>query len=562
MIKGILGTTGPLQAADETSRLYRILARANRIASNTELDDLLDQMLELIILICGANTGTLYLLDKNTDELVFTVVKGDEAISQQLVGQRIDTHTGIVGATIQQNNPIIIKDLSKDPRWYRPLGDDKHDGLHNAISIPLLLRGKAIGVVQVFNYTHEPLQLAQFLGNRMASEIEKAQLLRASESRGERLEILVSIINEISSTLDRDEILNTIIEKARDLLHVEASSLFLIDPETKDLILHIARNVHETNLPPVRVPAGKGVIGYVVNTGETVIVNEADADQRHYGFVDDISGINTRTILAVPLVAQTVVLGQDRGTTKPKIIGGLEAINKVEGYFTDQDANMMRALADQAATVLHIANLYADANELFLDTISAMVAAIDAKDPYTEGHSHRVSEFSVEIAREFGMPQEMIHHVRIGSLLHDVGKIGIPDSILVKPGRLTKEEFEVMKQHPAIGAKIMGKVRMLQTEISALEQHHEWINGGGYPSGLKSEEITLMGRIVAVADVFDAITSDRPYRQGISTEEALDTLYRESGTHLDRNCVQGLAKAYTKGRIRTQKERDQLQKKG
>jgi len=222
---------------------------------------------------------------------------------------------------------------------------------------------------------------------------------------------------------------------------------------------------------------------------------------------------------------------------------------------------MMRALAEQAATVLHIANLYADANELFFDTVSAMVAAIDAKDPYTEGHSHRVSEFSIEIARELGLPQEDVHHVRIGSLLHDIGKIGIPDAILIKPGRLTEAEFEVMKQHPAIGAKIMSKVRMLQKEIPAIEQHHERIDGKGYPNGLVEDNISLFGRIVAVADVFDAITSDRPYRQAISAEEALDILHSEIGSHLDKTCVAGLTTAYLEGRIRTQKERDIIKQK-
>jgi putative nucleotidyltransferase with HDIG domain len=553
--------TGPLQAADETSQLYRILARANQIASNTELDDLLDQMLDLIILICGANAGTLYLLDQKTQELEFTVVKGDDPESQGLVGRRIDTQTGIVGATIQQKQPLVVQDLAQDERWFRPLGAAHEFRLQNVISIPLLLRGTAIGVVQVFNYTHEPLQLVQFLGNRMASEIEKAQLLQASEQRGERLEVLVSIINEISSTLDRNEILNTIIEKARDLLHAEASSLFLMDADTDDLILHIARDLHQTQLPPIRIPAGQGIIGYVVKTGETVLVNDAAADERHYGFVDDISGIDTRTILAVPLIAQTVVLGQDRGTTQTQIIGGLEAINKIDGNFTEQDAQMMRTLADQAATVLHIANLYADANELFLDTISAMVAAIDAKDPYTEGHSHRVSEFSIEVGRELELSQEDIHHIRIGSLLHDIGKIGIPDSILIKPGRLTTAEFEVMKQHPTIGAKIMRNVRMLQAEIPALEQHHERIDGKGYPNGLQGDNISLFGRIVAVADVFDAITSDRPYRQAMSAEEALDILHSEIGSHLDQACVAGLTKAYLEGRIRTQQERDFINQK-
>jgi HD-GYP domain-containing protein (c-di-GMP phosphodiesterase class II) len=551
------GDTGPLGAASETSQLYRILARANQIASNTELDELLSQMLDLIILISGASAGTLYLLDEVTDELVFTVIRGRDR-GNDLLGVRIPSKTGIVGATIQQTQPVVIEDLSTDDRWYRPLGEDQRDTLQNVISMPLLLRSKPIGAVQVFNYTQAPVQLMQLLGNRMASEIEKAMLLQDSQRRGERLEALVSIIREFSTTLDQDQILNLIIEKARVLLNAEASSLFLVDEKTGDLVLHIARDRFSSELPPVRVPAGEGIIGYVIQTGETVLVNDAHKDERHYDQVDDLSGLETQSILAVPLVTPTVVLGRERGTTESQIIGGVEAMNKLDGAFTQEDAQLLRTLAEQAATILHIANLYADANELFFDTISALVAAIDAKDPYTEGHSHRVSEFSIATAREMNLSPKDIHHIRIGSLLHDVGKIGVPDAILTKPDRLTREEFAEMKKHPTIGANIMGKVRMLQTEISALEQHHERIDGQGYPQGLKDDEITLFGKIVAVADVFDAITSDRPYRAAMSAEEALEVLHTSIGTHLDQQCVEGFTNAYLNGRILTQKEREQL----
>ncbi len=549
------GKTGPLGATIETSQLFRVLARANQIASSTELDELLSEMLDLIILICGANAGTLYLLDQATDELIFKVVKGDEA-SQKLLGRRINSQTGITGATVHQNTPVVVEDLAKDSRWYRPLGEVQEQKLHNVISLPLLLRDKPIGVVQVFNFTHSPLQFVQLLGNRMASEIEKAMLLQASQQRGERLEALVSIIREISSTLDRDQILNMIIDYARELLDAEASSLFLLDEKTGDLILHISRDMHQTKLPLIRVPAGEGVIGHVVRTGEVVLVTDAAHDDRVFRGLNHASGVVTRSILAVPLRTPTVVLGQECGTTEECTIGGLEAINKREGTFNENDAQLLRTLADQAATVLHIAKLYADANELFWDTSKALVAAIDAKDPYTEGHSQRVSDFSVAIARELDLSNEMIHHIRIGSLLHDVGKIGVPDAILKKPGKLTSEEFDTMKKHPSIGANIMGNVRMLHTELHALAEHHERLDGGGYPNTLSGNEISLIGRIVAVADAFDAMASDRPYRQALDVKNVLDKLYAETGLHYDVRCVNALVQAYRKGRIRTQKERE------
>jgi putative nucleotidyltransferase with HDIG domain len=241
---------------------------------------------------------------------------------------------------------------------------------------------------------------------------------------------------------------------------------------------------------------------------------------------------------------------------KSKIIGGLEAINKIEGNFNEEDIQLLTAFADQAATVLLLARLYADANELFLDTIQAITTAIDAKDPYTRGHAQRVSEFSTVMANELNLPAETIHQIRVGGLLHDVGKIGVPDSILTKPGRLSNDEFEKMKEHPSTGAQIMGKVRMLQEELPALAEHHERIDGKGYPEGLHDEEITLIGRIVAVADVFDALTSNRPYREALSGEEALEILNNNRDTHLDSRCVDALMNAYLKGKIQTQREQE------
>ncbi len=549
--------TGPLVASQEISQLFRILARANQIASNTELDELLEQMLDLIAAVCGTDTGTLYLLDQETNELVFKVVHGDEE-SQKLVGQRISIDKGISGTTLREAQPIIVEDLQNDPRWFGGSLGSTQNRLRNSISIPLLLRGAAIGVVQIFNYSQAPLELVQLLGSRMTSEIEKATLLQASEKRGQRLEALVGIIKEMSSTLDRDLLLNHIIRAARELLNVEASSLFLIDEDSGDLILSIDSNPKELSLKNIRVPTGQGIIGHVVASGETLLVNNASTDKRHYSEVDRISGLETNSILAVPLRTPTVVLGRHRGTTEPKIIGGIEAINKIEGGFNDEDTQVLKTLADQAATVLLFAGLYADANELFIDTIKAITAAIDAKDPYTRGHSQRVSDFSRIMAQEMALPAEIVHNIRVGGLLHDLGKIGVPDRILSKPDRLTDEEYDLMKNHPAIGANIMKEVRMLQRELPALADHHERMDGKGYPNGLADEQISLAGRIVAVADVFDALTSDRPYREALSVEEALDIMNSNRDTHLDSQIVDALIHAYLVGKIQTQKERDQM----
>ena len=544
-------TTGPLEMTDEASLLYHILSRANELASNTELDDLLDQMLDLIINVCRGNAGTLYLLDAERAELEIKVVKGPGS-DQSLIGRRIKTNVGIAGATMQEARPIVIEDLANDPRWQR-LSNNPIE-LRNVVSVPLLLRSKPTGVVQVFNFSSTLLPIVQLLGTRMASEIEKAVLLEASQKRGARLEALVDIIGIIGSTLDKDQVLRLIVRYAKELLHAEHASLFLIDDQANDIVLHISTNADTDN--SLRVPRGKGIIGYVVDSGETVLVSDAAQDDRHYRDADQFTGITTSSLLAVPLVTRTVQLGDELGVAQTRIIGGLEALNKIGGAFNEEDANLLRTLANQAATVLQIAKLYGDANELFLDTIQALAASIDAKDPYTNGHSQRVSDFSTAIGRQMNLPPEILHELKIGALLHDIGKIGIPDLILTKTGRLTDEEKSKMNEHPTIGANIMRNVRMLEKELPALAEHHEHMDGTGYPNRLTGESISLFGRIVAVADVFDALTSERPYRAALSVEEVFGILQRDSGSHLDGVCVEALIHAYMAGEVKTQKQRE------
>src|SRR3954463_3239193 len=168
--------------------------------------------------------------------------------------------------------------------------------------------------------------------------------------------------------------------------------------------------------------------------------------------------------------------------------------------------------------------------EMFLGTVKSLAAAIDGKDPYTRGHSERVARFSVAIAQGLDLADEEIEKIRISALLHDVGKIGIDDSILKKPAALTDEEFEVMRQHPQKGFKIMSHIPAMREFLPGMYMHHEMIDGNGYPQGLKGDEIPLQARIVSVADPFDAMTTDRPYQRAMKFEDALSRIKDFIGT--------------------------------
>ncbi len=214
-------------------------------------------------------------------------------------------------------------------------------------------------------------------------------------------------------------------------------------------------------------------------------------------------------------------------------------------------AQTFNNMAGDIETFIDRLKLAAEENhELFLGSIRMLAAAIDEKDPYTRGHSDRVARYSVLIGQQLGLSPEELDKLRISALLHDVGKIGVDDRVLKKPGALTAEEFEIMKQHPSKGANIMRPVAQLKDVLPGIELHHEHINGKGYPYGLKGDEIPLMARIIAVSDTLDAITTNRPYQSAMDTEAALEIIRKVAGTKFDQKVVEALVRIVDSGKLR------------
>jgi HD-GYP domain-containing protein (c-di-GMP phosphodiesterase class II) len=208
-------------------------------------------------------------------------------------------------------------------------------------------------------------------------------------------------------------------------------------------------------------------------------------------------------------------------------------------------------MTDQIEKFISDLQQSAEANrQLFIGTVKSLAAAIDGKDPYTRGHSERVSRFSVAIAQRLGLDDDEVEKIRISALLHDVGKIGIDDKILKKPAALTDEEFEVMKKHPQKGYKIMSQIPAMKEFLPGMYMHHEMVDGKGYPQGLKGEEIPLMGKIVAVADTFDAMTTDRPYQKAMKFEDAVARIESFVNTRYDADVVGAFTAACREGQIR------------
>lgn len=340
------------------------------------------------------------------------------------------------------------------------------------------------------------------------------------------LEALIDTFLAFSSVLDIDTLLNLILQKAEELMDAEASSVFRIDEEKNELYFMTARGEKGKEVKEIRIPMGKGIVGWVAQHKKPLLVPDVTEDPRWFKGVDKKTKFVTRSIIAVPLFV------------KGKIIGVAEVLNKRGNKkFNQEDLEMYSALANQIAIAIENASLYKELDELFLSSIRAIVEAIDAKDPYTKGHSARVVEYALVIGEGVKLDKEILKDLELSAVLHDVGKIGIPDKILSKPGILTADEYAYMKKHPELGAEIVEPIKKLKKLVPHILHHHEKYDGTGYPAGLKGEQIPLGARIIAIADSFDAMTSDRPYRPRMGIKIALQEIKKHRRTQFDPELV-------------------------
>lgn len=217
-----------------------------------------------------------------------------------------------------------------------------------------------------------------------------------------------------------------------------------------------------------------------------------------------------------------------------KVMGALVALNKMnKADFDSLDTKLLMSVANESAVYLDNFRLYTDLQNLLLGVLRALTSSIDAKDPYTCGHSERVALISRWLAKQLSLRDIEVHNLYLAGLLHDVGKIGVSEAVLCKPGELVEQEFEQISKHPRIGANILGGIKQMNEVTPAVLSHHEHFNGSGYPQGLRGQNIPLSGRIVMLADSFDAMTSDRTYRKALPRPTALAEIRRFSGTQFD-----------------------------
>lgn len=350
--------------------------------------------------------------------------------------------------------------------------------------------------------------------------LEAQQLSIALSDAWEELTLLYDLAEQLRGVLDINQAVGLALMHATDIVSVEGCSVLLKTEgewELKGVICPAGREEW------LQFELGKQVAEEALKRKRGFIVNDI-VQHPQWGEGAKVFGI--LNIVVVPL--------NPGGHAQ----GALIAWNRERGEFTSGDLKLLSTIAAQASGVLESAFLYQRLQETFRGVVRAMAVAVDAKSRWTAGHSVRVTHYAIELARTIKLSDDEVEKINLASLLHDLGKVGVPDAILDKPDKLTDEEWKVMRRHPVIGYEILKDIWQFKGSIlDGVLYHHERVDGKGYPFGLKGEEIPLVGRLLAIADGFDAMVSDRPYRAGMPKEKALEVLIESAGIQWDKELV-------------------------
>jgi len=348
----------------------------------------------------------------------------------------------------------------------------------------------------------------------------------------QRLAALREVDEAITSSIDLSRTLEILLEQVLRQLHVDAATVLLYNPQTDMLTYSTGRGFYTSLMATTRLKHGQGFAWRAYLSHKPVYVPEMT------GASNDL--MNTAILETEGLVAYYAIPLESKGEIK----GVLELFHRSALPISQDWMSFAEAIARQAAIAIDNASLFSDlevANRdltlAYDDTIRGWAIALELRDGETEGHSQRVTEMAERLARAMGIPNELITHIRRGALLHDIGKMAIPDSILFKPGPLTREEREVMRRHPVYAYDLLASIDFLRPAMDIPYSHHERWNGTGYPLGLLGEQIPLAARIFSVVDVWDALSSDRPYRKAWPHEDVTNYLIEQSGKQFDPDVV-------------------------
>jgi len=348
----------------------------------------------------------------------------------------------------------------------------------------------------------------------------------------DELSTIYSLSRRLGSAIDIDELCQRAIEECRNVLQAETVVIMLMDNKSSALVKMACSGNCGKFVDRLPVQNINGLPDEFFTRTNALLINSIQASPL-------LKEQHGQSLLCIPLISD------DRN------IGLIIVTDRTgDGEFRSQDLKQMDAISSEIAVAIKKAQLYEQINRMFIHTVEALASAIDAKDPYTYGHSRRVADYTNIICHELGLSRKDTKAIELASILHDIGKIGTPEIILQKPHQLMPDEFDKIREHPVMGAQILCAIEELKDVIDGIRHHHERYDGNGYPDRFMSTEIPFQARVIAVADSFDAMTSNRPYRKSMNAETAISIMEDCSGSQFDPHIFSAFKSAALRGTLK------------
>ncbi|MDI6697079.1 MAG: GAF domain-containing protein [Anaerolineales bacterium] len=496
------------------------------------------------LLAVGAQAGSIYLLDESSGDWVSTgwINTRGEWLARSNPLMRHRPGEGVTGFVGSSGEIYYTEDWRSDPITVIPPGEEQIlSAYYSGISLPLRAEQRVIGVMHLWSekrrsFSAEEQRLLLAIADMAGNALQRSRLYEETQRRVEQLNALQTVDRAISSSLDVHFSLDILLKQTITQLKVDAAGVLLYNPLTLALEYASGRGFRTREYEQSRLPMGKGLAGRAAFEQRMMLVPDLATNQTFLRR-DFLEKEGFVSYAVAPLLAKGAVKGV------------LEIFHRSRLNFDLDWQKFMEGLALQAAIAIDNGQMFEGLQRTNLElslaydaAIEGWVRALDLRDRETENHTQRVTELAVTLARALGFNEQQMVHLRRGAILHDIGKMGIPDNILQKPGPLSAEEWEIMRRHPQFAYEMLSPIRYLRPALDIPYCHHERWDGSGYPQGLKGEEIPLAARLFAVVDVFDALTSNRPYRPAWPRAGAIAYLRQQAGKLFDPQIVAAFLK--------------------
>jgi HD-GYP domain-containing protein (c-di-GMP phosphodiesterase class II) len=523
------------RAEKELERRLAELEAINRVSTAMRTADNLSQMIPILLdealSIMGAQAGIFWLYQSATQKLNPVLARGEFS---KVEGEPLAPGEGIPGRVFMSGQLYIAEEIRSDP-WSTPKSCQHVPPGWGGVCIPIRTAQEVIGILMVGFETPRRFSESQInlLINTMAeiagNAMHRTHLHEQREHGFRRMAALRAIDQAITSNTDLNLTLNILAHHAKTQLGVDAVAIMRLNPHSNMLEFIAGHGFnHPSGVPRASTRVGDGYAGLAVLERRPIFA----PDLKKSALPSVHPQLSTTELFQAYHVIPLIIKGQVKGV--------LEAFHRSPFQPDAEWANFFESLAGQAAIAIDNADLFEGIQHTNMELILAYDAtiegwsrALDLRDRETEGHTQRVTEMTIKLATIMGISGEEIIHIRRGALLHDIGKMGIPDNLLLKTGPLTDNEWGEMRKHPVYAYEMLSPISYLRPALDIPYCHHERWDGTGYPRGLKGDRIPLSARIFAVVDVWDALCSDRPYRRAWPREKALEYLTENSGTHFD-----------------------------